>query len=341
MSKESSNTLVLNTENFDELIIQAGKPAIVDFWGDNCAPCDAIAPTIDEIAEEYADKYSVGTVKVEDAMELAAKYGVRGTPTILYIIDGEVKTRLFGVHSKTDFLATMDSLLADENSEESKLMIQKNDLLDAIMKGEMDKVKTIAAESPKLIFEIWEGGNTALGIALFGGRHKNIVEYLLSIDAAVSHWDMAALGRVDDLEKAIKEDSEKLSARNPTGFTALHVAAMNDQCEAIKTLLSLGIDPDIESTGQIEASTLELVVATTANFDSIKMLIEAGADVKRKVIGGGAYLHLAVNTASVEKVKYFLDRGVDPTMTDDEGKTALDVAKEREMNEVAEFLANL
>ena len=104
------NTKILTSENFDEVVLQNAKPSIVDFWGDGCAPCKVIAPIIDEIADDYAGRVNVAKVKIEDAPDLAAKYGVRGVPTTIFFIDGEPKTRIVGAAPKKQFIETFEAV---------------------------------------------------------------------------------------------------------------------------------------------------------------------------------------------------------------------------------------
>jgi len=90
--------LVLTEENFEAEVINSGKAVLVDFWAEWCGPCKMISPIIDELATELGDAVVVGKVEVDNAQALAAKYGVRSIPFLLFFKDGEVKDQIVGAN---------------------------------------------------------------------------------------------------------------------------------------------------------------------------------------------------------------------------------------------------
>ena len=89
----------ITSENFASL--KAGKqPLVVDFWAKWCGPCRMISPIISELANEYDGKLTVGKCDVEENEDLAAEYGIRNIPTILFFKNGEVVDKLVGAVSK-------------------------------------------------------------------------------------------------------------------------------------------------------------------------------------------------------------------------------------------------
>lgn len=75
--------LKINDENAKELIA-SGKPVVIDFWAEWCGPCRAIAPSVDELAEEYEGKVIIGKYNVDDDADLSAEYSIRNIPTLLF-----------------------------------------------------------------------------------------------------------------------------------------------------------------------------------------------------------------------------------------------------------------
>lgn len=101
----------VNDSNFDSIVINGGKPALVDFWAEWCGPCRMIAPVVDQIAEEYADRANVVKVNVDDSPETAARFGIRNIPTLLFIKNGEVVDKQVGAAAKPAIAAKLDAIL--------------------------------------------------------------------------------------------------------------------------------------------------------------------------------------------------------------------------------------
>jgi len=99
--------LELTSQNFDEKVIKSGKPVLVDFWAEWCGPCRMIAPTIESIATEYADKLVVGKLNVDNEPSIAQKYGIRNIPTMLVFKGGVVVDKLVGALPKPSLLSKL------------------------------------------------------------------------------------------------------------------------------------------------------------------------------------------------------------------------------------------
>ena len=95
--------VTLTKENFEEEVLRADKPVLVDFWAGWCSPGMALAPTVDEIADE-AEGFKVGKVNVDDQPELARKFRVMSIPTLMVFKDGELSRREVGGRSKEEIL---------------------------------------------------------------------------------------------------------------------------------------------------------------------------------------------------------------------------------------------
>jgi thioredoxin 1 len=88
--------------NFDRDVLKNSKPALVDFWATWCAPCRALAPIVDEIANQYVGKVEVFKVDIDSNPESPARYGVRGIPTVILFKNGQVVDQLVGVAPKSE-----------------------------------------------------------------------------------------------------------------------------------------------------------------------------------------------------------------------------------------------
>ena len=101
---------VITENNIDE-ILAAGQPVLVDFWAPWCGPCRVLSPTVDEIASEFDGRAVVAKCNVDDCEDIAAKFGVRNIPTLMYFKNGEMMDRSSGLVSKAEISAKLENLL--------------------------------------------------------------------------------------------------------------------------------------------------------------------------------------------------------------------------------------
>jgi thioredoxin 1 len=94
--------VTITSGNFEQEVIKASGPVLVDFWAEWCGPCKMIAPLLDELAEENGDKLKIAKVNVDDNQELATRFGIRAIPTLLLFKGGEVREQIVGVAGKKD-----------------------------------------------------------------------------------------------------------------------------------------------------------------------------------------------------------------------------------------------
>ena len=97
----------ITKENFDETVLQSGKPVLVDFWAEWCGPCRMVSPIVDEIAGER-DDIVVGKVNVDEQGELAVRFGVMSIPTLLVFKGGELVQTAVGARPKDEILALLE-----------------------------------------------------------------------------------------------------------------------------------------------------------------------------------------------------------------------------------------
>ena len=102
----SDNVSEVTDQNFEEEVLNSEKPVLVDFWAAWCAPCRTLAPTVDQIAQEFSDQAKVVKLNVDDNAEISAKYNIKGIPTLLLFKGGEIKDQIVGAASK-DNIARM------------------------------------------------------------------------------------------------------------------------------------------------------------------------------------------------------------------------------------------
>ncbi len=104
-----SNIITTTDDSFEEDVLKSDIPVLVDYWAEWCGPCKMIAPVLDEIARDYADRLKVCKLNIDENEVTAPKYNVRGIPTLMLFKNGNVEATKVGALSKSQLTAFLDS----------------------------------------------------------------------------------------------------------------------------------------------------------------------------------------------------------------------------------------
>ena len=102
--------LEITDSNFQEILAE-GKPVVMDFWAPWCGPCKMVGPIIDELATEYEGKVIIGKCDVDENGDVAAEYGIRNIPTVLFFKHGELVDKQVGSAPKSAYVAKIEAIL--------------------------------------------------------------------------------------------------------------------------------------------------------------------------------------------------------------------------------------
>ena len=102
--------LEITDSNFQEILAE-GKPVVMDFWAPWCGPCKMVGPIIDDLATEYEGKVIIGNCDVDENGNVAAEYGIRNIPTVLFFKNGELVDKQVGSAPKSAYVAKIEAIL--------------------------------------------------------------------------------------------------------------------------------------------------------------------------------------------------------------------------------------
>ena len=103
--------VVVDDSNFEQAVLQANMPVLVDFWAVWCRPCLMVAPILDELAEEYSGRVSIARLDVDQNPKTAARYGIMSIPTLLIFKKGEPISQIVGFRPKKELKRSLDAAL--------------------------------------------------------------------------------------------------------------------------------------------------------------------------------------------------------------------------------------
>ena len=107
-----SKPLVVDEQSFDKVVVESKLPVLVDFWAPWCSPCLAIAPIVEELAEEYNGKINFAKLNVDEAPLIPSRYGIHSIPTLLIFKEGKPIQQVVGLKPKKDLKGLLEQALS-------------------------------------------------------------------------------------------------------------------------------------------------------------------------------------------------------------------------------------
>jgi ankyrin repeat protein len=209
-------------------------------------------------------------------------------------------------------------------------------LVAAITGGDVDAVRELLREDRSLASARDADGLPVILLALFH-QQRAVADVLLEADPELGILEAAAAGRAERVRELLAADPESISERTPEGFTTLGLAAFLGGPEAVRVLLEHGADADDDADNPFGVRPVHAASAAH-DHETMRLLLEAGADPNQRQRGGFVPLHEAAHSDDVEMARMLLDHGADPALAADDGRDARKVAADDGSTRVAALL---
>ena len=208
-------------------------------------------------------------------------------------------------------------------------------IFDIVRAGDVARLRALIAADRTVVNARSEKGYTPVLIAQYH-RKPDCLAALLEARPVLDIWDAASVGATARVAELLDADPELLNAYAPDGFFPLALAAFFGHPETVKLLLARGADVGQAARNPMKIQALHSAV--TNSFETVKLLVDAGAPVNAKQDKGWAPLHEAVNRGDVEMTRYLLAHGADPKQQNDDGKSAIGIAADKGNQDILKLL---
>ena len=210
-------------------------------------------------------------------------------------------------------------------------------LFEAIKAGSVDEVRKLVQQNPSLAGARDASGASAVLVAAYNMK-PDVVNALLDLGAPVDIFEASVLGKADRIQEILKSNPARVSEHAPDGFTPVALAAFFGQLAAAKALIAAGADVNAAAKNGLKVQALHAAVAGR-NLEIVKAVLAAGADPNAQQQAGFRPIFEAGANANRALAELLLAHGADPTLPSDEGKNAIDYARDKGHAEFADWLA--
>jgi ankyrin repeat protein len=209
------------------------------------------------------------------------------------------------------------------------------EVFDVIRAGDATRLAVLIATDRAVVNVRNERGHSPVLIAQYH-RRPELVEMLLAAGPELDIFDAASVGRTVRVAELLDADPSLVNAYSNDGFFPLALAAFFGHPETVQLLLERGADASQVARNPMKIQALHSAV--TVSLDAVRLLVQAGAPVNAKQDKGWTPLHEAVNRNDLEMTRYLVAHGADPKLQNDEGKSAIGLAADKQFLDVLKVL---
>ena len=326
---EESLTPYVTSDNFEEEVLKAELPVLVDFTATWCVPCRLVDPIVDELTVEMDGKVKIFKLDIDDSPDIYREYEVNGIPHILFFRDGKEEDRVGGAQSKSIYVDYLDGMLAGKSAYDITLDMLEGDAFRRyfILGRDFDVVEKASENVPNLLTQKFENGQTPLSLILNrpSVRQNDLIALALTFEPEISTHDLVGLGRCEEFLQAIEDDPDAVNRLDPDGNSVLVTAMMRSnrlgENDCTSVVLSSGVDLSKQNSANF---SLGRAVVLQQDLGILDKFIELGWDVDLQDDEGHSTLQWAAFYGYVDNVIYLLEHGADSTLAYPDGRTIED-----------------
>ena len=319
--------------NFRQEVFESAVPVLVDFTATWCVPCKEVDPIVDELATEMAGKAKVVKLDIDDSPEIYQQLRVNGVPTVIFFNQGREEDRIGGPQRREIYEQYLTTMVEGGDMLDTRLemLLQDDYRQHFIVSRELADIEAILAHRPDLLVEPFDDGRTPLSVAIKrpSVRQKALIELILSHDPDVALHDLMGIGRCDEFLAAVETDPDLANQPDPDGATPLWLGLMgsvkerDDHCA--RALLDAGAQPVSSASFYLPRA-----VIFYEDPDLLRTFLDRGMDPGETDEQGMNTLHLTTMYGYLPLVEVLLEHGMDPSTTNGKGETAVEMVRNQQ-----------
>ncbi|MDE0452052.1 MAG: thioredoxin domain-containing protein [Gammaproteobacteria bacterium] len=323
----------VNDENFRQEVFESALPVLVDFTATWCVPCKEVDPIVDELASEMAGKAKVVKLDIDDSPEIYKQLRVNGVPTVIFFNEGREEDRIGGPQRREIYEQYLTTMVEGGDMLDTRLemLLQDKYRQHFIVSRELADIEAILPHRPDLLVEPFADGRTPLSVAIKrpSVRQKALIELILIHDPHIALHDLMGIGRCDEFLAAVEADPDLANQPDPDGATPLWLGLMGSvkerdgQCAS--ALLDAGAQPVSSASFYLPRA-----VIFYEDPDLLRTFLDRGMDPGETDEQGMNTLHLTTMYGYLPLVEVLLEHGMDPSTTNGKGETAVEMVRNQQ-----------
>ena len=327
---DGSGAAYVDDANFRQEVFESTLPVLVDFTATWSVPCREVDLIVDELASEMAGKAKVVKLDIDDSPEIHEQLRVDAVPTVMFLNEGQEVDRIGGLQEREIYVQYLTAMIEGRDMLETRLTMLQHDEYRKhfIVSRELAGIEAILPHRPDLLVEPFADGGTPLSAAIKRSsvHQKALIELILSHDPVIGLHDLLGIGRCDEFLVAVEPDYDVANVPDPDGATPLWLGLMgnvrerDDHCA--RALLEAGAQP-------ISSSTYYLPQAVIFYEDPelLREFLDYGMDPRETDEQGMNALHLAAMYGYYPLVEVLLEYGMEPATVNGRGETAVEMVR--------------